>query len=210
MKSAIFLIESGKPLQMIKQHIEEVVRVRSKVRQLCESLGVTGAYTDQRNGVLLGVVFNGKVHGDFSKPKRNVSYPKSGSVWGEKFSKQTGYADPSDQISKAFNVPMHLEYVSPTGSGNRCIGAFLNECGYLYLSKEGPYAMWIPDVAAEVAEEELRGNTPCEKTKSFKMEIEGCKRIEDEEWEIIVLQSKLAKKKLGSMAGLSSALSEFQ
>ncbi|WP_150622366.1 hypothetical protein [Pandoraea horticolens] len=50
----------------------------------------------------------------------------------------------------------------------------------------------IPEVVADI---EARGYTVEEPTKSFALSFEGCRRLEDEAWEILVAQHKLAEKR---------------
>lgn len=206
-KNAIFMIEGGKPLEMIKQHIAERMRVRQEIRELAKELGVEEVHTDRGNGVLRAVVFTGDVHPEFTKPKKDgASYPKKGSIWAKRLAEQKGYRDPSEWISSEFGVPLTVSYKTQDGGwGSTCIGNFINECGFLYLSEEGPYAMWVPDVPAYVAQYSGDGTIVDEPAASFKMEFKGCRRIEDEEWEILVLQDKLAKKKSERAAAFSNA-----
>lgn len=192
---AFFMIESGQALTLVKAHIAERQRVRDELADLAKSLGVTQATTHRGTGVLLGVVFDGQAHPDFKKPdKKGVSYPRRHSAMQKVFDAQIGYANPSDLISEAFDVPLSVNYSNKRGSGWRCIGHPLTACGFLFMGREGPYAMWVPDVPAEVAaEEKAKGIKVEEPAKSFKLEFEGCKRIEQKDWEILVLQHELAE-----------------
>jgi hypothetical protein len=195
-KDAIFMIESGKALEMVKEHISERKRVRDEIRVIVQDLGVNEIFTDKMTGVLTSVIFPRDIHPEFTKPKRRNggSYPKKGSSWDARLKKQTGYKNPSSWISKEFNIPLSIGFGSDNCKGWRCIGSPLTECGFLYLSEQGPYAMWTPDIAAEVAASIAEGYTVGEPAASFKLEIDGCRRIEKEEWEILVLQHTLAQK----------------
>lgn len=201
MKSVLFMVEGGPALDLVKKHIMDVRLVRAHNRLLAEELGVTNIFCDRRTGVLSGVEFGWgtPVHPDFKKPSRKgACYPKKGTAWEAKFKAQVGYTPLTTLIEGAFKVPLSLNYATPDGKGcgGRCIGSILNECGFLYPSGDGPYAMWVPDVVAEVAAIEAEGYVVEEPAKSFKMEFEGCRRIEGAEWEILVLQHKLAEKKV--------------
>lgn len=196
-ESIVLLIESGRALDLVKQHIAEVLRVGQLNQSLCVELGVKQGVTDPLSGVLRGVVFTGPIHKEWSVPKRNrCSYPKKGTPWAQRLGTLPGFKNPSDTIAEAFNVPTQIEYHSPSdgGFGTRCIGGMLHPCGFLYLSPDGPYALWLPDVQAEVRFENARGNTVDTVVKAFRPVIEGCRRIEVDEWEILVAQHKLASK----------------
>jgi len=198
-KDALFLIESGLALKLVRERIAECSRVAGEVAALCDELGVERGTTNCTSGVLVGVVFPGEVHADFRKPdRRGVSYPRMGSDWHRRFKEQKGYASESSVIAEAFGVPLTINYtgVSRNGDafeGSRCIGSPLNECGFLWISEDGPFAMWVPDVEAIVAAEVAQGRTVEEPAASFELSIDGCRRIRQEEWEILVLQDKLKK-----------------
>jgi len=200
--TAYFLIESGRPLELVRQQIAETSRVREQTQALAKELGVTNGSLCRRTGVLLGVVFDKDVHPEFVKPKsraRNrTSYPKKGSDWAKRFAAQQGTPDAVELISTEFEIPLGLSYKMATGSGWCTIGTPLSECGFLWLGENGPYAMWAPDVPALVADRRSRGQEVEDPAGSFSFNIDGCRRIEKEEWEILVLQHELAAKKGGA------------
>ena len=196
--TVIFLVKTGKPLELVREHIQGVIRVQKEVTALADDLGCERVTTDRCTGVLAGVVFPGAKHADFSAPdrKRRVSRPKNGTEWAKRFAEQKGYADPAKTIATAFDVPTSISYTCDDGSyGSSMLGSMMQSCGFAYLSADGPYAIWIPDVAAAISDYESKGYKVNAETKAFKMEIPGCQRIESEEWGILVAQHSLAKKK---------------
>lgn len=194
--NALFMIEGGPALVMVRDHIADRLRVRSETRALAREIGASELFEDRTNGTLLGVVFadGDDFHPDFKKPtgRHRVSYPKKGTAWEKRLKEQVGYKPLVKWISGVFDIPLSISYSGNGGSGGGCIGSPFVECGFLYTSKDGPYAMWVPDVPAKVAEYEANGYVVEEPAKSFKLEFEGCRRIENEEWEILVLQKKMA------------------
>ena len=193
----IFLIEAGRALQLVQHHIAEVLRVNAANRAICDELGITKGTTDQFTGVLTGVVFPGVVAQGWTKPSRSgCSFPKKGSEWAQRMRDQKGYDNPSVAIEEAFAIPTDLEYTN-AGGGNGCraIGNIFKPCGFLYLSKDGPYALYIPDVQAAVREATARGEDALEPAKSYVPAIEGCRQIDEEEWDLLVAQHNLAKKR---------------
>jgi len=195
-KNVIFMIEGGRALEMVKHHIAEVKRVAEQSRALALELGVERIFTSLENGTLLSVEFPGKVHRDFTKPSKHGSHPKKGTEWAKRFDAQQGYECPSYVISDALGIPLSISYsLSNGGHGSHMIGYPFSECGFLYLSADGPYAMWVPDVPAIVASNEAKGYTVEEPAKSFKLEFDGCRRIEKEEWDFLVAQHNLEKKR---------------
>jgi hypothetical protein len=196
MDSAIYMVESGHVLEMVKEHIRERLRVSADVGDMLKELGTNTCSRSRFNGTLAGVVFPGAVHPQFTKPDREgVSRPKKNTDWHGRFKAQKGYRELEGWISKELGVPLVISYKGKDCSGSRCIGAAFNACGFLYPCADGPYALYIPDVAAEVAATIAEGYEVEGPAPSFNMDIEGCRRVEKEEWEMVVLQHKLAKKK---------------
>ena len=195
MEHVIFLIEVGRALELVKQHIQEARRVREAVKAMALELGVQRIRTDLQDGTLRRVIFDGARHPDFAKGDKNGSWPKKGTEWAKRFDAQVGYPNQSKTIAEAFGVPVSVEYAKGQSIGYSMIGHPLRECGFLYLGEEGPYGMWVPNVPAEVAAYEAKGYTVAEPAKSFKMEFDGCRYIEREEWDIIVAQHNLAQKR---------------
>lgn len=199
MSSVLFLIEGGEPLTLVKRHISEVKRVREEVTALSKEIGVARGSTDRFNGTLLGVVFEGAVPDGWTKPdrKHGLSFPKKGSSWSARFQEhqRRGFKSPVDVISSSFGVPCSISYRTPSGHGSTFIGNMLAECGWLYLSESGPFAMWIPDVEAEVKNHTDQGHVVEEPAASFKPLIPGARRIVKEEWDLLVAQHQLDKKR---------------
>lgn len=195
-KNAVFLIEGGKPLEMVKEHIADLLRIRKVNSALADELGITQGYVCNHSGVLLGARFKGQPHPDFKKPKRNgVSFPKKGTEWARRLAEQKGHHELPSWIAEELGIPLTISFQVGDGDGWQHIGSLLYECGFLFLSAEGPYAMWTPDVPVEVAKIESEGKTVSEPAKSFRLEFEGCRRIEIEEWNIMVQQKRLEDKR---------------
>lgn len=197
MESAIFIVEGGKALKMVKDHVLERTRVKAVAKSLADELGVDDCYINRFNGTLSGVCFKGKLHPDFTKARgrEGVSYPKKGTEWDKKFKAQVGFRELVKWIADEFKIPCGISYKGKDCHGSKIIGSAFNECGFLYLSENGPYAMWTPDVPAEVAAMIAQGYEVEEPANSFVLAFDGCRRIEKEEWEIMVLQHKLDKRK---------------
>lgn len=192
----IFLIEGGKALELVKAHIAARLATEKEIRAICTELGVSEYTTNPINGKLVGVVFLAERHPDFKVPtRRGISYPRKGSEWEKRLMAHKGYPSQNSIIQEQLGVPCSIEHKDATGHGWTCIGNFLNECGFLYLSADGPYGMWIPNVPAEVAKFEAKGSVVVNAAKIFKPEFEDCRLIEREEWDILVAQHKLEEKR---------------
>lgn len=203
---AIFMIESGKALHLVRQHISERRRVAKNNAAMASEIGATEIWTSRDDGTVMSVRFGDKHHPEFTKPGRYGSRPKKGTEWAKRFEDQEGYDNPAYVISQEFCIPLSVSYSLPDGGkGWECIGMPLRECGFLYFSALGPYAMWVPDIPAVVADIEARAYTVDESVKSFALAFEGCRRIEGEEWEILVAQHKLAEKRAAQSALNGSA-----
>lgn len=191
-ESAIFMIEGGRALDMVQHHISERSRVHGATKELADTLGIREGVTCRETGVLQGVRLKSP-HPDFKKPNsKGVSFPKKGSEWAKKLHAQVGYEPVMSTISRELGVPLDLSYRGPDCSGSCCIGSPFNSCGFLWLNRDGPFAMWLPDVERAVADKEsTEGYVVDEPAKSFRMEFEGCRRILQEEWDMLVAQFNL-------------------
>lgn len=192
----LFLIESGKALELVRSHIAEVIRVRKANAELLEPLAVQMVWTYKNEGSVTAVKFNGAHHADFTKPASDGrSRPKKGTEWAKKFAAQKGHLSASDTIAEALKIPLSIQTLSEDGeiSGSRMIGWPLCECGFLYLGEAGPYAMWVPDVPTAVTAEQARKLKVAEPALSFKLEFPGCRALPEEEWDFIVAKHKLEK-----------------
>lgn len=197
MDNAIYLIESGKPLALVKHQIAEEQRVRTEVCALLTELGTNLATTDPFTGILTLVTFPGDPPDGWTKPGRKyqTSYPKKGTEWYKRFKAQVGHPVASSCIAYALGVPTHIAYTTGGGSGYSRIGNPFKPCGFAYPAAEGPFALWIPDVAAYVKEAQEAGKT-ITNTEALEWtgEIPGARRIEPEEWDILVATHKLKNK----------------
>jgi hypothetical protein len=198
-KNAIFLIESGKALELVKAHIAHRVRITQEGLALLKELGVEKnlVWTDRSTGVIscIGAKRGQQPEGFTVPDSKGRSWPKKGTEWAKRFNAQNGYPQQSTEIADAFNVPLNLEYKSKSGgNGWCCIGFPLSECGYLYMSNDGPYGLWIPDIPKIIQEREANGDTVTGDAKKFDMRLEGCRRIEPEEWDILAKQHELAER----------------
>jgi hypothetical protein len=191
-----FAVESGATLELAHKYVSERLETIKRNAALIEPLGVKKYIQSVTDGTVVGVEFEGKVHPDFKKPnKRGASFPKAKTEWDAKFSAQTGYDRLGFDLAEALGVPTGISY---TSEGRHGCGAlvgygFSAGVGFLYLSTDGPFALYIPDVAAIVSEYEAEGKTVGDECKHFKPEFEGARPILKEEWDLAVARHKLAK-----------------
>lgn len=182
MEDAIFLIEGGKALELVRSHIAEWLRVRKQSQDLARELGVDHVWTNKEDGVVIAVEFKGEVPPDFTGRGRHGWRPKRGTEWAKRFSAQVGYRNPSALLMEGLGIPCFISYRTKNGHGSRRLGLPFSECGFMWVGESGPYAMWMPDVEAEVQAELAAGRTVEEPAASFRMQFEGCRRISEEEW----------------------------
>jgi hypothetical protein len=188
-----FMIEGGKALELVKQHIVDRRRAEDDARALGRELGAESIRVGDSDGRILSVMFAGTPPTDFTRPDKHGCRPKKGTHWAKRFAEQKGYESPSAVIHEALAIPFEIAYSDKNGTGFRRIGDPLQECGFLYLGQDGPYAMWIPDVHAEVAFDLSRGRAVAEPARSFKVQFDGCRKIDIEEWELLVAQHRFQK-----------------
>ncbi|WP_234775226.1 hypothetical protein [Paraburkholderia tropica] len=188
-----FMIEGGKALELVKKHIDDRLSSIERAKALAVELDASDVSTSKADGKVVAVQFKGAPHPDFKKPDKFGSRPRKGTDWAKRFAAQDGYEPESYLIQSALDVPCQISYSHDGGSGFRHIGYPFSECGFLFLGKNGPYAMWIPDVEAEVRRDLAKGYTVNDPALTFKAEFDGCRRIRIEEWEFLVAKHNLEK-----------------
>lgn len=207
-KHIYYLIEGGLALDLVKAHCLEVLATdqarMALIKEISEEEPVVGAFRHRDFGTLIGVTFErGRHHPDFTKPRgRNKTcHPKQGTKWEQRFKDQPRVETLPSKLVDAYDIPLSMSFVKiedgkTSAEGWSHIGwPPLHEVGFLYMSKDGPYAMWAPDVEAYVKAKEEQGYTVTGKCAVYKNNsLEGCRLIEREEWEIIVAQHKLKEK----------------
>lgn len=194
MTNALYMIEGDPALSAVRAFIADRQRVVREINALASSFGASQYWFDRESGVLRSLAFEGDPHPDFKKPDRHGRcFPKRNSAASATFRAQRGHASAVQLVADLFSVPLSLQYTTEGGWGSTHIGNFLAEAGFLYFGPEGPYALWIPDVAAEVARMQSEGKTVT--TATFDMELPGCRRIESEEWDILVARHRLEAKR---------------
>lgn len=190
-------------LELVKHHISEVHRVNEDNWKILKELGFengASVCTNRFNGEIISIRFpKGKLPEGWTKPdSKGHSRPKAKTEWHKRLHAGTGYKEVVPLIRESLGIPCTIHYhgkdITLGSSGSCCMGNPFVECGFLWLSDDGPYAMWTPDIPAIVAQYEADGYTVEEPVKSYKLEFEGCRRIEKEEWEIMVLRHNLEKK----------------
>lgn len=194
-QSLYFAIDGGTTLELARKHVAERAAVEDVNRALAKELGAEQYTVDFANGAICGVIFKGAPHADFKKAdRRGVSSPKQKTEWAKRFADVRGYDRRGFSLAKALGVPTDISYNNETTRGGSCVsGGFSSGTGLLYCSSSGPFALYIPDVAAVVADYEARGYTVCDECKFFKPEFDGARQILKEEWELVVARHKLAE-----------------
>ena len=201
MEDAIFLIEGGKALELVRTHFAEWMRVRKQSQDLARELGVDHVWTNKEDGVVIAVEFKGEVPPDFTGRGRHGSRPKRGTEWAKRFAAQVGYRNPSALLMEGLGIPCFISYGYKKGHGTRRLGLPFSECGFQWVGERGPYSMWMPDVVAEVRAELAAGRTVEEPAASFRMEFDGCRRITEDEWARIAEAAVQAEEAAAAIAG---------
>lgn len=207
-ESLYYIIEGGQALELVQSHIQQVMATDAAratlVKEISDEAKVVGAFMDRRDGRLTSVTFErGQQHPDFTKPrgKHRLSTPKAGTFWAKRFAEQPRITVTGHSFAEIYKIPLVLCYEKHEGGkitahGSSIIGwPPLNEVGFLYLSKNGPYGLYAPDVEAYVKRQEDEGYKVSGDAAVYKNDsLEGCRLILKEEWELMVAQHKLAAK----------------
>lgn len=198
-----FLVETGSTLELVRKHIADRQDAERRNKALLDELGVDRYFPSILDGTVVSVEFGLKpVHPDFKMPDRKGrSWPKKGTEWARRFNEQVGYDRRGYEVAKALGVPSDISFTGGGSHGSSCISRSIGSgTGFLYLSPEGPYALYVPDVAAKVAEYEAQGFVVDDDCKNFKPEFPGCRPILKEEWDFIVAKHDMDEAKAARAA----------
>lgn len=195
-KSLYFLIEGGSLLDLVRQHIAAHQETNKSNVAILLELGVERYWPSMTKGTVGSVVFPGPRNADFTKPNsKGASIPRKGTEWHRRFADQVGYDVMGYDLAETLGIPTNIQYRKGDDirGGSSIGGGFTSGVGFLYMSPDGPYALYIPDVAAIVADYEARGYTVDDVCKNFKPEFDGSRPILKEEWDLLVAEHDLAE-----------------
>jgi hypothetical protein len=215
-KVRILLVENGPVLELVKQHVADRDRVRELKVQILTQLGLdpekVEVWASSHDGAMNAVSIPSKlklpkkfVQANWTRPdSQGRRRPKRGTAeYNAFFTKDARYTPAEKLIAECLKVPCSIGYKTAGGEGWTSIGRMLRACGFLWMHKDtGPYAIWIPDVEACLAELKAKHK----KVKGFKilggadkwvLDTTGLKPILEEEWALMVAQKNLedARKK---------------
>lgn len=196
-KVAVFLIESGRALELAQQWVQDEQVQRRQRREIGQALGVSRVYLSFDTGVVLGAYFGDKlaVHPDFRKPNRKgASFPKKHSGWAARLAQQHERKLTMAQVNKELGIPDSLCVRHPDGSEVwRMLSSPVTPSGFLSLSDQGPFAIWTPDVDDVLRQEREAGHEILTFPKDFKFTIAGTRRILPEQWDLMVAERRMNK-----------------
>lgn len=202
MADLYFAVEGGRALEMAKQHVRARQDQHARNVALLEGLNTKEYVASILDGTVVGVRFDGVPHPDFKKANsKGWSAPKKNTEWAKRFEENPGYDARGYELAEALGGPTVLKYSSSTSRGMTHISkGFSSGVGFLWLGEDGPFALYIPDVQAMVAQYEEGGYTVCPECKHFAFQLDGARPILKEEWELTVAKHKLDRAIQGEAA----------
>jgi len=185
-KDLYFLIKGGQTLELVKSHIAARQEQHERNAAFVADIGADQWYESILDGTVSGVILKER-RTDFTKPDRKgISHPKKGTEWFKRWENQTGWDRRGYELAKTFGVPTNINYKKEGSEGWGHISHGLTSgVGFLYLSADGPYCLYVPDVAERVQYYRDQGYTV---DLTWPTEFDGAHPILKEEWELIVAQ----------------------
>lgn len=186
-KDLYFLIEGGQTLDLVKAHIAARTDQHERNAAFVSELGADQWYESILDGTVSSVVLKER-RTDFIKPDRKgISRPKKGTEWFDRWENQIGWDRRGYELAKTLGVPTDIRYSKDDGSyGMSSVSrGFTSGVGFLWLGPDGPYCLYVPDVAERVAYYRDLGYTVDMKWPEA---FDGARPILKEEWELIVAQ----------------------
>ena len=195
-KNKYFLIKSGPMLDAVKEYIDKRIEVIKAASIYAKKVGSKSYFhTDHGADLITGFYFaHGNQPDGWTKPKRNgFSKPKKSCEDFQSFKELPVGLDDSKLIANLLDLKLGISYKTETGSGHTFIGNPFNECGFLYPSKNGPYAFWIPDILAACKDFTDKGYTITNGADKWDMELKGVEEITEEKWDYLVAKDKFER-----------------
>ncbi len=200
-ENLFFLIEGpGAALDLVKESIAERIVVKKEILEFLNKIGAEtcGMYHDGTTG---GFKFNGTPPAGWkAKNSKGMSFPRKDSGIQKEINALPRYTVTAHHIAAKLGIPLQIIWNDKDGErcGFQCIGYPFNECGFAYPCEDGPYLLWLPDVAAAVnkaAAESMHSGEIDQSLIDYRAEFAGCRQIDSEEWEFIVAKHKMEKKR---------------
>lgn len=187
-KELYFMVESGAILAFAREHVAEHIAQDKRNAQYLKEIGADGRYWRSiLDGTVAAVTFPGEPPEGWRKPDRaGRTSPKKGSTAWDRHNRQTGSDVTGSALAKLINLPRSIRYEGDGTDGMSRLEHGLMACGVLWLSQDGPFAAWVPNIPSRVAEYEAEGYTVDDACKNWRPVIEGARPILKEEWEFLV------------------------
>lgn len=188
-----FLVEGGKTLELAKAHIAARYATHERNAQFAGRFGAT----KWRESIFDGTVHSVRLDGpdpSFRKADRfGFTMPKKTSPIWKEWQAQTGYDRMGGALAQELGIPHVIEYRSEDSNGWSSVsGDFSAGTGFLWLGRDSPICLYVPDVATLVQEYREKGYTV---DTTWPEEFDGARPILKEEWELVVAQFNLAEAK---------------
>lgn len=193
MSSKYFMVEGGKTLEVARRWIGERLATHQRNVEFAAKYGANEWRT---------CIFDGTVHSirlsepnsDFRKADRfGFTMPKKTSPIWKEWQAQTGYDRMGRALAQELGIPHVIEHRSEDSNGWSSVsGGFSAGTGFLWLDRDSPICLYVPDVGKLVKEYRDRGYTV---DTTWPEEFDGARPILKEEWELVVAQFNLAEAK---------------
>jgi len=187
---AYFIAESGPVLDACQRYYDDMQKHHADIVEFSRQFdNCTGYQCSAREGILVGLVFDGQIPEGFKKPdKNNIARPKKGSAWAVALNDFQRKPIPYDYLHDLIKAPtcVSYRYKDSKSSGNFVIGNLITPYQICWFKKGGPFLVVTADAPAACKEflAEEREEPPIFEGDPQNWQIpQGCKRILPEEWD---------------------------
>ena len=190
MKSKYYLISrKGKTLSACMDYLKRRSAAYKRLAKYAVSLGGDHAGYSLIDGRLLGVHFKGEQpEGWTKKDKHGYSRPKKKSEHYKPFYDTERLPCRHKFSAELTGAPRGFSYKVKGESGSTCTSepGQWHHTELLWMSKDGPFLIKVPDVNGQI--EELRKGRKTFKSspESWELKLSGCREILYEEWLLMV------------------------
>lgn len=195
-KSLYFLITGpGEAMNIALEEVQRERETREKTFALLKGLGVKH-YRAFHDGQIACVQFEGEVPQHFTRFSKRVGdrhwwRPMKKSPWFEKFYSARREKSVASIIHERLGYDHCVSYEKGGEKGCTIVGHPFAGCGIAWFNPEGPFLLYIPDATYHARRRMAEGYTV--ENVNMDPQYEGCKRITKDEWDLLVLQNKIAR-----------------
>jgi len=184
MTDLYFEVIDGDALDLVHRYVLDYKRCRAQAVELAKEFGAERYWLGNDGVFALDIA-----HPEFTKrDRKGRARPKRGTAAAARFAQQTPTAFKFGNVAHELGIPHGIAYGNSDGAQGwrRTASHRFHTAGVLFITEDGPYAIYCPDIREAVASLEAEGYTVDPAAKAWQPIIPGCRLIHEAQWKLYV------------------------